>query len=50
MEKRLIQSEDLVRLRFVGDPQVSPNKDGIAYVLTEIDMEKKRVLLLDLRY
>ena len=40
MNKRLLQADDLLRLRFVGDPQVSPEKDAIAYVLTEMDREK----------
>lgn len=37
---RLLEAEDLIKLRFVGDPQVSPQKDRIAYVLTGMDIDK----------
>jgi dipeptidyl aminopeptidase/acylaminoacyl peptidase len=40
MTKRPITAEDLVKFKFVGDPQVSPNKDKVAYVLTHVDKEK----------
>ncbi|ADU29571.1 S9 family peptidase [Evansella cellulosilytica] len=40
MTKRSITAEDLVKFKFVGDPQVSPNKDKAAYVLTHVDKEK----------
>lgn len=40
MTKRLLQAEDLLKLNFVGDPRVSPEKDCIAYVLTKMDEEK----------
>ncbi|WP_223588904.1 S9 family peptidase [Neobacillus bataviensis] len=40
MAKRPITAEDLCELKFVGDPQVSPNKDKAAYVLTHVDKEK----------
>ncbi|NHM31313.1 alpha/beta hydrolase family protein [Neobacillus terrae] len=40
MSKRLLEAEDLARLQFVGDPQVSPQKDRVAYVLTKMDFEK----------
>lgn len=40
MAKRPITAEDLCRLKFVGDPQLSPQKDKIAYVLTHVDQEK----------
>ncbi|WP_456276874.1 S9 family peptidase [Bacillus sp. AK128] len=40
MTKRPITAEDLCEFKFVGDPQVSPNKDKVAYVLTHVDQEK----------
>ncbi|WP_163970278.1 S9 family peptidase [Oceanobacillus halotolerans] len=40
MGKRRITTEDLTRLRFVGDPIVSPTKEIVAYVLTEMSKEK----------
>ncbi|HWO75414.1 MAG TPA: S9 family peptidase [Bacillus sp. (in: firmicutes)] len=40
MGKRLLEAEDLLKLQFVGDPQVSPKKDRVAYVLTKMDIEK----------
>ncbi|WP_088043644.1 S9 family peptidase [Bacillus sp. EAC] len=40
MTKRPITAEDLCKFKFVGDPQVSPNKEKIAYVLTQVDQEK----------
>ncbi|MFT4416555.1 S9 family peptidase [Fredinandcohnia humi] len=40
MTKRPITADDLCRLKFVGDPQVSPSKDKVAYVLTHVDKEK----------
>ncbi|WP_236035175.1 S9 family peptidase [Alkalihalobacterium elongatum] len=40
MTKRPITAEDLCKFNFVGDPQVSPTKDKIAYVLTHVDKEK----------
>ena len=40
MTKRPITAEDLCKFKFVGDPQVSPNKDKVAYVLTHVDQEK----------
>lgn len=38
--KRPITAEDLCKFKFVGDPQVSPNRDKVAYVLTHVDQEK----------
>jgi dipeptidyl aminopeptidase/acylaminoacyl peptidase len=38
--KQLLRTEDLLNLKFAGDPRVSPAKDRIAYVLTEISKEK----------
>jgi len=38
--KHLLSAEDLLKLKFTGDPQVSPKKDAIVYVLTEMSMEK----------
>jgi len=40
MSKRPITAEDLCKFKFVGDPQLSPKKDKIAYVLTHVDQEK----------
>jgi dipeptidyl aminopeptidase/acylaminoacyl peptidase len=40
MTKRPITAEDLVKFKFVGDPQISPTKDKVAYVLTHVDKEK----------
>ncbi|KGA98946.1 hypothetical protein AJ85_19350 [Alkalihalobacillus alcalophilus ATCC 27647 = CGMCC 1.3604] len=40
MTKRPITAVDLCKFKFVGDPQLSPNKDKIAYVLTHVDEEK----------
>ncbi len=38
--KRPITTEDLTKFKFVGDPQVYPNSDKVAYVLTHVDQEK----------
>ncbi|MFV8828235.1 S9 family peptidase [Alkalihalobacterium sp. APHAB7] len=40
MTKRPITADDLCKFKFVGDPQLSPNKDKAAYVLTHVDKEK----------
>jgi len=40
MSKRPITAEDLCKFKFVGDPQLSPKKDKIAYVLTHVDHKK----------
>jgi len=40
MPKRPITIEDLYKFKFVGDPQVSPTKEKVAYVLTQVDKEK----------
>lgn len=40
MTKRPITAEDLNKFKYVGDPQVSPSKDKVAYVLTQVDTEK----------
>ncbi len=40
MTKRPMTAEDLCKFKFVGDPQLSPKKDKIAYVLTHVDKEK----------
>ncbi|PLR81477.1 S9 family peptidase [Bacillus sp. V33-4] len=40
MSKRLLKAEDLLSLNLVGDPQVSPKKDRVAYVLTKLDIVK----------
>ncbi|MEH6939934.1 S9 family peptidase [Bacillus sp. JJ664] len=39
-QRRPITAEDLCKFKFVGDPQLSPKKDKIAYVLTNVDQEK----------
>ncbi|WP_246942931.1 S9 family peptidase [Bacillus pinisoli] len=40
MTKRPITAEDLNKFKYVGDPQLSPSKDKVAYVLTHVDQEK----------
>jgi dipeptidyl aminopeptidase/acylaminoacyl peptidase len=40
MTKRLLSAEDLLELKFIGDPNVSPSKDAVAYVSTRIDIER----------
>ncbi|WP_449538947.1 S9 family peptidase [Ferdinandcohnia sp. Marseille-Q9671] len=40
MKKRPITADDLCEFKFVGDPQLSPLKDKVAYVLTHVDKEK----------
>ncbi|WP_202080375.1 alpha/beta hydrolase family protein [Caldalkalibacillus salinus] len=40
MGKRAITAEDLLKFKFVGDPQTSPDGTRVAYVLTQIDGEK----------
>jgi dipeptidyl aminopeptidase/acylaminoacyl peptidase len=40
MTKRPITAEDLLKFKFAGDPQVSPQGNRVAYVLTQIDKEK----------
>jgi acylaminoacyl-peptidase len=39
MEKREVRIEDLRRFRFVSDPQISPDGEKIAFVLSSIDYE-----------
>ena len=39
---RPIEIEDLARIRYVGDPQISPDGQRVAYVVTEVDLEGKR--------
>jgi len=38
-QKRKIVPEDLWKLRFVGDPQVSPDGHRVVFVVTETDLE-----------
>ncbi|MFB6467303.1 S9 family peptidase [Cytobacillus sp. Hz8] len=40
MIRRPITAEDLYNFKFVGDPQVSPNKDKAAYVFPNVDQER----------
>lgn len=40
--KRPISIDDLSRLRYVSDPQISPDGARIAYVVTELRLEEKR--------
>jgi dipeptidyl aminopeptidase/acylaminoacyl peptidase len=40
--KRPIQGEDIAKLQFVSDPQISPDGTRIAYVVTETLLEEKR--------
>ncbi len=42
--KRRITAEDIYNLRMVSDPQVSPDGDRVAYVLTTIDEESNGYL------
>ncbi len=37
-DRRALQAEDLLELRFVGDPQVSPDGSRVVFVLTEFDL------------
>lgn len=39
MNKRPITAEDLLQFKFIGDPQVSPQGNRVAYVLTQLDKE-----------
>lgn len=39
-KKRPITAEDLLKITYVGDPQVSPTKDKAAYVVTNMDLDK----------
>lgn len=41
-QKRLITLDDLVRLKTVGDPQVSPDGRWVAYTVGSVDAEKDR--------
>lgn len=40
--KRLINLDDLSRIRSVGDPQVSPDGKWVAYAVSTVDAEKDR--------
>lgn len=40
MGKRPITAEDLLRIKYVGDPRVSPQGDKAAYVFTQMDGDK----------
>jgi dipeptidyl aminopeptidase/acylaminoacyl peptidase len=35
--RRVVAADDLYRLRFVGDPQVSPDGSRVAYVVSWVD-------------
>ena len=35
--RRVVAAEDLYRLRFVGDPQISPDGSLVAYVVSWVD-------------
>jgi dipeptidyl aminopeptidase/acylaminoacyl peptidase len=41
-QKRPLQVDDFARLRSVGDPQLSPDGEWIAYTVSTIDLEKDR--------
>lgn len=38
---RLIEIEDLARIRYLGDPQITPDGKRVAYVVTEVDLAAK---------
>ncbi|MDI3340033.1 MAG: S9 family peptidase [Sphaerobacter sp.] len=38
---RPIEIEDLARIRYLGDPQIAPDGQRVAYVVTEVDLEEK---------
>jgi dipeptidyl aminopeptidase/acylaminoacyl peptidase len=40
--KRAITIDDLAQLRFVSDPQISPDGSRVAYVVTEIHSDRQR--------
>ncbi|GAA0368822.1 S9 family peptidase [Bacillus horti] len=40
MGKRAITADDLLRIKYVGNPQVSPQGDQVAYVFTQMDHDK----------
>ncbi|HET9014923.1 MAG TPA: S9 family peptidase [Thermomicrobiaceae bacterium] len=39
---RPIEIEDLARIRYVGDPRISPDGRRLAYVVTEVDLKGKQ--------
>ncbi|MGH2447704.1 MAG: S9 family peptidase, partial [Chloroflexota bacterium] len=43
-EQAPLQADDLYQLEFVSDPQISPDGQRVAYVLTRIDREKNEYL------
>ena len=40
MQKRLLMKEDLLTLRLTGDPQISPEGDWLAYVLSSVNAKE----------
>ncbi|MBX6342307.1 MAG: PD40 domain-containing protein, partial [Thermomicrobiaceae bacterium] len=38
---RLVEIEDLARIKYVGDPRVSPDGRQVAFVVTEVDLEER---------
>ncbi len=40
IEKRKITPEDIYDMQFVGDPQISPDGDMVAFVVTDVEREK----------
>jgi dipeptidyl aminopeptidase/acylaminoacyl peptidase len=44
MPKRPISAEDLLRIVFVGDPQISPSGDRVLFVQKRVDAAKNRYL------
>lgn len=44
MRKREIAIEDLLRLKFVADPQMSPDGSRVAFTVKTVDAEKNRYL------
>nr|MBC8252553.1 PD40 domain-containing protein [Ardenticatenia bacterium] len=44
MRKRGITVEDLLRLKFVADPQISPDGSRVVFAVKAVDAEKNRYL------
>jgi dipeptidyl aminopeptidase/acylaminoacyl peptidase len=40
--KRPVEAEDIARIKFVSDPQISPDGSQVAYVVTEMLRDEKR--------
>src|SRR5512136_754954 len=40
--KRPVKIDDFARLRYVGDPQLSPDGKWVAYTVSSVDLEKDK--------